>query len=114
ARSALVQAQGQAGGGTARPTHSLPLSSPNPPADDAGAARERAQSGSAVGQPKAVSRVRSAARGVSYTRRMLKCPDAKISAFRGMSRWAPAAVIRGMVQNLWDRGLDVAECISDA
>lgn len=111
ARSALVQSQGQAGGGTALPSGSCLLSSPQPPTDDAGSARERAQSGSAVGQPKAVSRVRSAARGVAYTRRMLKCPDAKVSSFRGMSRWAPATVIRGMVQNLWDRGFDVAECI---
>ena len=118
ARKELIEArvalaQEQAGGGTARPTDSYPLSSPNPPADDAGPATERAQSGSAVGQPsRAVCRVRSAARGVSYTRRILKCSDSKVSSFRGMSRWAPATVIRGMVQNLWDRGFDVAECVS--
>jgi len=109
ALSAIVQAKKGASGRKGGADASSPLSNADAPATPDATLTERAQSGSAVGQPdKAVCRVLSAVRGVVYTRHMLRCPDPRISAVRGMSRWAPAPVVARMVRNLLDRGFDVA------
>lgn len=66
---------------------------------------ERAQSGSAVGQPnRAVCRYNSARRSLVFSRRMLKCHDVEISASRGLSRWIPEKVSQLFIQNLRKRG----------
>jgi len=110
--SAVAQAKGQPEGEKVRADASFPLSKQTCPAKSPLKA-ERAQSGSAVGQPpRAVCRMLGAGRSLSYTRRMLKCPDAKISGFRGMSRWASSQTVQAMVRNLWDRGFDVVECVT--